>query len=132
MPIIESEFTRYFENLLSSYDIVSALPQLKVIAPFHKETVFNRSSAFTLDGEIASKLCTGGAYRSFEGSSKEAKNITSILSNFIFEDRYKESFVFTTNKAWSDWFFDIAWDFTWIVFDEHKSRLWLVCITDTD
>ena len=34
--------------------------------------------------------------------------------------------------AWSPWFYDVAWDTTWIGVDVGFGRVWLLCVTDTD
>jgi hypothetical protein len=132
MPFMKNEYNTYFENLLSCHDIVSALSEFKITTPFYEGTIFERTTPFIFDGQIASTLFNGGAYNKFLGSPREAKNIAQELSDYIIGYRYAETLMYTTNSAWSDWFYDVAWDRTWIIFDESKSRIWLICITDTD
>ncbi|UKS26606.1 hypothetical protein LOZ80_34685 [Paenibacillus sp. HWE-109] len=132
IPFMNIEYKLYFENLLSCYDIVTSLPELKIGTPFHDDVIFERSTPFILDGEIASTLFNGGAYRRFQGSPRDAKNIAEKLCDTIIDGRYAEVILFKTNSPWCDWFFDVAWDYTWIIFDKQKCRFWLMCLTDTD
>jgi hypothetical protein len=132
MPFMKNEYKSYFENLLSCNDIVSVLPELKISTPFYDGTIFDRTTSFTFDGQIASTLFNGGAYKRFQRSPIEAKIIAQELSDFIIGDRFAETILFTSYSPWSDWFFDVAWDRTWIIFDETMSRFWLICVTDTD
>ena len=40
--------------------------------------------------------------------------------------------VFRCWRAWSLWFFDVAWDVTWVIIDRRLQRASLLFTTDTD
>ena len=54
------------------------------------------------------------------------------LSAALFGDRFDEVLVYHSYKPWSSWFYDVAWDASWIVIDKRSSTVDILCITDTD
>ena len=62
----------------------------------------------------------------------EAKRLAQKFCEAAFGDRYLDVWVFRSYEAWSPWFWDAAWDKTWIIADAEMSRVWLLCVTDTD
>jgi hypothetical protein len=75
---------------------------------------------------------TGGAYERFEGATREAKNLGARFCDALFGDRFIEVEVFRSFAAWSPWFYDVAWDRTWIIIDKRQQLVSLMCRTDTD
>jgi hypothetical protein len=55
-----------------------------------------------------------------------------MICDYMFQDRFSEVKVFTSGQAWTNRFYGVACDYTWIIFDETEQKLWVVCITDTD
>jgi len=47
-------------------------------------------------------------------------------------DRYEQFRVFQSEAPWTPWFFDIAWDHTWILADYERLEVSVLCKTDTD
>ena len=47
-------------------------------------------------------------------------------------DRFDDILVYETRRAWSPFFHDVAWDFSWVVVDKRERLLHLLCATDTD
>jgi hypothetical protein len=39
-----------------------------------------------------------------------------------------------STQPWSQWFVGYvpSWDHTWVVLDERRGRIWLLCVTDQD
>lgn len=52
--------------------------------------------------------------------------------NTCSKDRYEDIIVFESHAPWTDWFYDVAWDVTWMVLDSKECKMWLICATDTD
>lgn len=118
MPFTHKPNHIYFETLLSSIDIVKALPELKIAKPFYDGVLFNRVSPFILDGIIADILSNGGLYQKFLGTPRQAKELALNLCEYIFEGRYTDLVVFSTLQPWTEWFYGVIWDYTWIIFDK--------------
>lgn len=91
-------------------------------------------SSYCLDGLIAELLVMGGAFKSkvFQGSGKEAKELSLKLCRELFEERYEDIIVFTSSTPWSEWFCRIGWDITILVIDKRKRLVWGLALTDTD
>jgi len=131
-PNMDETFGSYLAKILTSYDIKTSIPDLNIGEQLDCVTNFNPIDPFILDGSIASVIFSGGAYEDFYGSPRDAKNLAQELCEFIFEDRVLGIEVFHTNTPWCSWFFDVAWDHTWLIFDSSLNKIWLICITDTD
>jgi hypothetical protein len=54
------------------------------------------------------------------------------VSRDLIEDRFSEILVYVNHSPWSDFFADIAWDATWVLFDKRKRNVHVLCATDTD
>ena len=124
----EIEFPEHF---LKSPVVTDALRK------FCKEPVadsfgFEWGSAFTLAGEVAQTLAQGGAYIKHEGGAGEAFTIADNFRRSLFSDRFDEIRVVKSFKPWSAWFYDVAWDRTWLVVDKRHSKVSLLAVTDTD
>ena len=87
---------------------------------------------FTLAGELAAVLVHGGAYHRFSGTGREAMNVTSKFCDALFGERFTEVLLYKSYEPWTGWFYDVAWDGSWVGFDRRESKIWLLCITDTD
>ena len=68
-------------------------------------------------------LTWGGAYVQFVGSGACAKKKGQDFSDGIIADRYDDFRVHISGMPWCPWFFDIAWDHTWIVTDLRDQRV---------
>lgn len=73
----------------------------------------------------------GGACE-LDRDASEAKKLGQMICDYMFQDRFSEVKVFKSGQAWANWFYGVAWDCTWIIFDETEQKLWVICITDTD
>jgi hypothetical protein len=40
--------------------------------------------------------------------------------------------ILRSHSRWNAWFFDVAWDHTFVILDKKHQRLSLLLITDTD
>lgn len=120
--------TRFLNLPIVSENIVVINPNKSLIS----ETEFEWASSFVLDGELAETLIHGGAYHKFNGSGITAKKLTMSFCEEIFGNRYLEIQMYKSYRPFTDWFYDVAWDVTWLGFDKRNLRVWLLCLTDTD
>jgi len=88
-------------------------------------------SPLAVDGLLAAQLVDGGAYRSRVVPAR-AKELGVNFCRALFEDRYEDVQVAYADFAWSAWFYDIAWDRTWVIVDRGAQRVTMLCTTDTD
>lgn len=132
IPIMVDDYKPYFERLLTSPDIKQSLHELRIGERFAEETYFKSTSPFIFEGEMADVLFHGGAYREFDGTPRQAKDMAQRFSQYVFGDRFMDIVIYTSHDVWCDWFLGIAWDTTWLIFDKALHKLWIICVTDTD
>lgn len=71
----------------------------------------------------------GGAYQKFSGTEDEA----GLLSrHFVAVIGHDHTQVFKVLGAWTYWFYDVAWDTSFVILDAQRMRWWILCMTDTD
>lgn len=125
-----------FRNLLTSDAAVQALPEVLADASFPsgQPPIFYgvTCGALTLEVELARLLCAGGAYVRFAGSDAKAKRIAADAARDLLQDRYEDFRVFHSDAAWTPWFFDVAWDSTWLLVDDANKEVTVFATTDTD
>lgn len=85
-----------------------------------------------LDGSIAAQILCGGAYERFKERPVTAKQLAVNVCQYMFQDRYEDIQVFESYRPWTDGFYDVAWDITWMVLDSREHKMWFICATDTD
>jgi len=71
---------------------------------------FQPVSSFLFDGELARRLYYGGAYTRPEGDGKTEKELSLAFCDALFGLRFAEVSIYSTDSAWTRWFYDIAWD----------------------
>jgi hypothetical protein len=120
------------DSFLRSPPVRLALPELKVGERLRAKPTWTEKSALTLGGELANELVVGGAYVSFQGPAAEAKAIGEAFCAALFGDRFGDIQLYETRTPWAPWFFDVAWDGTWIIVDKRERAISLLCVTDTD
>lgn len=119
------------ERFLRTKAVVDALPDLceELSAdPFG----FEELGSFLFSGKLAQAVYSGGAYGGGEGGPGGAFAIADDFRKLLFGDRFHEVVVYSSYKPWSVWFFDVAWDATWLIIDRRHSRVSVLAVTDTD
>jgi hypothetical protein len=124
----EIEFPEHFLRLPA---VVAALPEI-CGNPFDGSHEFKWGSAFTLAGDLAQTLFQGGAYKKHEGGAGDAVAVAEDFRRWLFGDRFGEILVLNSFQPWSEWFWSVAWDATWLIIDKGRRRVSLLAITDTD
>jgi hypothetical protein len=125
-----------FRGLLTSDAAGSAMPDVVVgeVFPPGQPPVFHQvtSGALLLEGELAGMLSRGGAYVPYAGTDAEAKQLAAAAARDLLQDRYEDFRVFFSDVPWTSWFFDIAWDVTWLLVDDANHEVTIIVSTDTD
>jgi len=121
-----------FVTFLGSPSVVSALPELKIDASRLDSLKLAYMSPLGMEGELTHLLLCGGAYRKFDGTIEEARTVTRDFVSAVVDGNYLRAMVAVSHEAWSEWFFDIAWDHTYLLCNPEARNFWLLCITDTD
>ena len=118
-------------------------PQRFEIHPLHIHATLELDGGCFLDTMACASLDRLGAYSCdvSPSTSDERREIHRIFSGpgryFAFhpqrgDDPDCEHCRKRNNELFSNWFFDVAWDFTFLVTWQDASLLWMGCLTDTD
>ncbi|MDF9554150.1 hypothetical protein P5757_15785 [Bacillus tropicus] len=132
IPYERDRYEHFFRKIFSSLDIIQDLEELKIHTSEKYKSQFQYRSAVMLDGSIAFQIIRGGAYKYFPERMVIAKQLASDVCQYMFQDRYEDIKVFESDSPWTDWFYDVAWDVTWMVLDSREQKMWFICATDTD
>ena len=54
-----------------------------------------------------------------------------LVDSLVGENR-RHCYVFMIDGAWTPWFFDVAWDYSYVLFDPIRRCWWTLFMTDTD
>lgn len=95
---------------------------------------FNRTGwstdIFDLPSTLARTLNQGGAYNKLDSATS-----WKVATEFVeqeFGNRFDEFEMFNIVVENAEWFYDIAWDWSVMIYDKRKSELSLIDVTDTD
>ena len=123
----------FLTNFFRLPQVKKELSELKIKEVDFSSKFFDESgNSICLDGVLAQSLIWGGAYNNFNGSYKSAKDLANRFCFALFENRYEDVDFSLSQKAWTEWFYDVAWDSTWLILDKRKHLLWCLFMTDTD
>jgi hypothetical protein len=123
---------RGLDHVLSAFlgapTIQVYLSELHIPSPL-KLPAYQCYSAYEMEGALTVALLQGGAYHKFLGPEDEARQLSREFVAAIGRDHTQ---VFKIEGAWTDWFYDIAWDLSFVILDAGHMRWWILCMTDTD
>ena len=116
------------------------VPSVKQTFPFELKPDINLSAAdvfvcietSTLGETLASALTYGGAYQTHAAGPLDAKVKGDAAAKELIGAHGAQVQVYTCNLAWCDFFWDVLWDWTWVIIDPAARRIHLICTTDSD
>jgi hypothetical protein len=77
-------------------------------------------------------LSLGGAHERFTRGGVEAKKIGEDAASEMLAGNYDDVLTFQCEVAWSEFFLDVAWDYTFLVVDPAKHLIYTLLATDAD
>jgi hypothetical protein len=122
----------FFEEFWKTSGPKAVFPYLLRDLNFYDQKYFSFASAFQLGGTLAWILSAGGAYNRFERGGIEAKRLGEAAATEMLAGSYDDALVFQCGAAWSDFFFEVAWDATFLVIDPKRRIVHALLATDTD
>lgn len=122
----------FFGKIWSLQPVAAMMPERPHDLNFYSTEVFSGSTPFVLGGTLASVLAFGGAYGRHEPGSLHASHVSDAAARAMICDRFDDILVYETHRAWSPFFRDVAWDYTWVVLDKRERLLHILCATDAD
>jgi hypothetical protein len=122
-----------FRTFLTRPSVVASLPELQIQLPLEQPPEFRWMSAFGVEGDLTHMLLVGGAYERFRGPVEEARALSRRFMEALFgEEFHRVGLAGGSPTPWTPWFYDIAWDATFVMQDQQAKRFVLLCMTDTD
>ncbi len=121
----------FFDHLCQSDAVHRTLPEIAASSGFRCQRPFVWGNPFTLDGEFASALFSGGAYSQYKGTASNAKVEAAAPAAELLGPGFERSHVYTNHGEWCSYFTGIV-DWTWVVLDFRARLLHVVCATDVD
>ena len=85
---------------------------------------------YDLTGQLSRIMGLGGSYKNID--QKEAWTTASDFVKDEFENRFEEFNLYKFVIETAQWFHDIAWDHSFLLFDKRKYEIIIIDITDTD
>lgn len=123
---------QFVSKMLSLPEVVQALAEVSVTDPFASIADLTYLHGVQLDGEIARLLIIGGAYRKFQGTAKQGKDLALKFTNGIIAERYDDFEIYQSSAAWSPWFNPVCWSISFFIFDRKTFQFWILVFTDWD
>ena len=93
-----------------------------------------QANTFGLFGKLCGIAKSGGAYSSIEKKLTDTE-VIEISKDFVKEflpNSFEDYHYYQIVGPWTNWFYNIAWDFSAIIFTKQYDELNLICMTDTD
>ena len=113
------ELKNYRDNL----EIKTSRPEIKIIS--------SPTDIYDLPGQLARLLGHGGAYQN-NLDTKMAWKVATDFVNGEFQNRFDEILTINIVIDSADWFYNVAWDYSVMLFDKRNSEVVFIDITDTD
>lgn len=121
----------FIENVLQNKNLQNYRDNLKITKdkPVFKLIKYS-TDIYDLPGELARMLGYGGAYHKVD-----PKTAWAVATEFVkeeFQYRFEEFNKFQIAIESANWFYDIAWDYSAILFDKRNYELIFLDVTDED
>lgn len=139
---IQSDKTSFIYALFNDENVKKSFENSQLMYSNVEIEDLNKLNLKKLSNYLKSVAVNGGAYGDRQKYTNEylsvivsdfLKNIAEAEENkFQFFRKNNSSLYLHTNHAWTEWFYDIAWDSTFIIFDEKNMIVSILLITDTD
>ena len=122
----------FFEKFWKCKTLREAFPDSLKDFNFYSQQTFEISSPFNLGGSLGWTLACGGAYDGFKREGALAKRLGEEAAFEMLGSNYDDSAVYVSFAPWSEFFHNVAWDYTWIVINRRLSAIHVLVATDTD
>ena len=119
--------------LLQAESVRAAVPELQIPFPLQKLPRYSWYSGFEFEGAVTHSLLCHGAYVDSKFDVETARKLSrDFVDALLVNGDRLATIVYSIRGAWTEWFFRIAWDQTFVVVNVPTGRWTLFCFTDTD
>jgi hypothetical protein len=124
--------TFFFERFWQTKSVASELPYALNDVRFLAPDTFRWIHPVELPGSMARALVQGGAYTSEPMAARSAMEIAGQAAESLLAGNFQGPLVFVSCLPWSSFFYDVAWDYTWLIIRPADCRIEVILATDTD
>ena len=125
------EEIKILKNTIKHPDLQNYRDDLKIrISKPKIKNVEYWTDIYDLPGRLARIMRQGGPYRKIEQGTAWQVAVNFVESEF--QNRFEEVLLFYIVIEDAEWFFDIAWDYSIILFDKRNYEIIFIDMTDTD
>jgi hypothetical protein len=117
---------------LEASSVRQGVPDLKIPHPLPTLPNYTWYGTYEFEGALTHLLLAGGAYQSAGLHEEQARSMSRAFVDVLIGNARLQASVYRINGAWTDWFYDIAWDATFLVYHPVARQWTLLCVTDTD
>lgn len=117
---------------LEAPSVSKAVPDLRIPCPLASMPQYTWYGTYEFEGAVTHMLLLGGAYRSAGLNEEDARAVSRAFVDALVGNARLQTSVYRIHGAWTDWFCDIAWDATFVIYQPVARRWALFCVTDTD
>jgi hypothetical protein len=122
----------FVENIYKNKQILKDKIYLKLNGELPKINIKEHlNNIYTLSGGLAWIIGCGGEYTKGIEQKESWKIATEFVEN-EFEKRFEEFEYYEIIIENARWFYDVAWDYSFILADLRKNEILFIDITDTD
>jgi hypothetical protein len=123
---------RLLAAFLDHAAVKSALHDVKLASAKANPPPFRPLGSFELEGALTQILLGGGAYIPGMESEDDARRMSRAFVDALLGNHRRSSMAFAVEGAWTPWFYDVAWDSSYLVLDPLARAWWALFMTDTD
>ncbi len=124
-----------YDHLLAAFlrapAVHAAFPELAVSSCKALPPPYRSIGTFEFEGALTQALVAGGAYGG-RVPEEAARQLSRDFVDCCFDDRRLSVAVFCIHGAWTNWFYDVAWDGTYLCLDLVGASWTCLLYTDTD
>lgn len=124
--------TYFFERFWKTKSVALAFPHTLHDVKFLAPDTFRFIHPVELSGTLARTLLNGGAYTTERMSARTAMVIADEAAELLVGGDFDGPSAFFSHLPWSTFFYDVAWDYTWIIVRPRDRRIEVIVATDTD
>ncbi len=123
----------FFQHFWSAPSVKHTFPfELRSNLDLSADDVFICADASELGESFTSALTYGGAYQIHAEGELDAQAKGEAAAKELVGASEDQVRVYTCQLPWCDFFWDVLWDWTWVVIDPVARRIHLLCTTDSD
>ena len=123
----------FFQNFWSTPSVKQMFPfKIKPDIDLSAAGVFVYTETDALGETLASALTYGGAYQTHAAGPMDATAKGEAAAKELIGTQGDQVRVYTCQLPWCDFFWDVLWDWTWVIIDPAARRIHLLCTTDSD